>query len=996
MKLLIAIFLILLPLSPLPAQPEVVAAFPSTHGELLGFQLSESYGVFFWEKFPNVLGVDLRTGSVDTISTQLGFDRIDQIDHHTFAFSNVYDPATRQWESVRLHLFDDAGRIEVVDSVQVRDDDGNWYYGRKTTTTTDRLYFNSRAPDYQYLIWESDGRAAGTRVVASFSQPITLLHSLQDRVLVLTASDAGSGMRAYRLNPDHSVDSLGFLPFHSPRVIGEYESDVYLSGVDSSSTAKIWRIDITGEVSELFLSGYGADHIGFYDQKFRLTSQYNQRFWVGDRDHPQALTEVELAAQYRQGWRSSSRGLAHPAYYLSGTGLTGLEVSRINANDSLEISVDFAPAAASGYPLIGMFGGPLLSARDASGDLILPLTNRQDAYFYLYRVSDQGYESLVRLDPAYRLIRLAFRDGFLYWEEQAKKGEAYRLMRMNLDGPHDQQPLEAGDPEVWYRETAVSSEGFFNQNVNATVEPVSIQVGAEGEVYASFKTLSWMGPEVSRLGIHSHSSRIDTLKGLEIVAKYDPFGNLLWWKSLGSRHPYAHSGHRMCIDPAGDVVLYAGYYQKAYFDSDSLVSSENGNFLAKLDGETGEVRWFRDVAAPEYGQKLGLGGNLQTDAAGNIYVPFCYFGFGLTLDQASLWSDRSPVDAVASYNPDGTLRWAHAFPTPWTNSRTAKQVFAYDSLHQRLLFAQSQGAYNVWSSCEWQPNGYFLQTIDLAGNLLDTLLVAGSDLGGLMAGTVNPEGDFMGFGYHRGTLRLGPFETTSHRPQNGCNQYEGFGFRRNGATGNIVSLHTASTPAFLPFDAVASGDYVYVIGSRDSSRWVEELQLFKFTTRMEPVGYLPLGQRPATFDHHNQFKLSASEGFLYLAGTHFDQHVATGASRHIGQVFPLSVLKIRDEGWLPMDDAFAESILLEDPGDSFARAFPNPITGDAINVMFGPELRSYTGYQLLDLQGRRLAVGPLDGEAVQRIMLPPALSPGYYLLRFFGPGKSQGIKLLKE
>ena len=80
------------------------------------------------------------------------------------------------------------------------------------------------------------------------------------------------------------------------------------------------------------------------------------------------------------------------------------------------------------------------------------------------------------------------------------------------------------------------------------------------------------------------------------------------------------------------------------------------------------------------------------------------------------------------------------------------------------------------------------------------------------------------------------------------------------------------------------------------------MELFKFTSQMKLVGYLPLGQVASTFDRRNQFLLTVNDDYLHIAGTGFRQDVPTGVSQHISQVHTFSLLKIKDEGWLPAED----------------------------------------------------------------------------------------------
>ena len=58
-----------------------------------------------------------------------------------------------------------------------------------------------------------------------------------------------------------------------------------------------------------------------------------------------------------------------------------------------------------------------------------------------------------------------------------------------------------------------------------------------------------------------------------------------------------HDFQKFTIDNIGNPIIFSKYEQKAVFDQDTLVVPDIGYFLAKLDKNTGNIIWKKNLAS---------------------------------------------------------------------------------------------------------------------------------------------------------------------------------------------------------------------------------------------------------------------------------------------------------------------------------------------------------------------------------------------------------------
>jgi hypothetical protein len=127
----------------------------------------------------------------------------------------------------------------------------------------------------------------------------------------------------------------------------------------------------------------------------------------------------------------------------------------------------------------------------------------------------------------------------------------------------------------WVRQ--IDSEGYD--------ECLDLYTDQSGNIYVTGQmeyTTSFDGYLLEAAGIHDI-----------FVAKYDASGTLAWAKRAGGKD--GDKGHSLTVDPSGNVYVIGEFEDTAYFDAIQMVSQgANNMFVAKYD-PNGNVLWVRSM-----------------------------------------------------------------------------------------------------------------------------------------------------------------------------------------------------------------------------------------------------------------------------------------------------------------------------------------------------------------------------------------------------------------
>ncbi len=214
--------------------------------------------------------------------------------------------------------------------------------------------------------------------------------------------------------------------------------------------------------------------------------------------------------------------------------------------------------------------------------------------------------------------------------------------------------------------TAIGDSGEGGLSYPVAV-PTAVGTDAAGNVYlaGSFQSVIQFGEEPGA-GEPSLESTGDVTVDDVFIAKYSPAGTLLWDQALQPSNPFNTPPNLtlggMAVDSAGDVYL------TGTLTGDELVGSgpgqvtlsyENGAaFLVGLN-TNGNVSFAETVGGPSaYGSAVAIDGQGHVLVAGEFNTDDANFAPGPGTALLS-YSGGLTVDMfVASYNADGSYRWA--------------------------------------------------------------------------------------------------------------------------------------------------------------------------------------------------------------------------------------------------------------------------------------------------------------------------------------------------
>lgn len=231
------------------------------------------------------------------------------------------------------------------------------------------------------------------------------------------------------------------------------------------------------------------------------------------------------------------------------------------------------------------------------------------------------------------------------------------------------------------------------------------------------------------------------------VAKYDPFGNLVWMRQTGGKDWDRGEGISMGTD--NEIYMTGHFADTAFFDTDTLVSSIYFDiFVIKYDS-LGQMIWATQAGGPASGpNSTETGSGIAADNSGNAYVTG-YFGgdayFGIdTFTSRGNWdifvSKYGKPDVKPSVNlldsliicagdmiEDVAILISDEFPESVLISVSSSDTTI---LPQSGIQLSGTGDHQQWLTLSPNPNQYGLVEVQVSltdncgGSNLDTLTLA--------------------------------------------------------------------------------------------------------------------------------------------------------------------------------------------------------------------------------------------------------------------------------
>lgn len=934
--------------------------------------------------------LDLATGQVRGLSEPLPYLESSRFNSQGVFFISYTYESGGDTGFHTLHFADTALEVFSVSAINDSTSPGR-YRPRHACIAGDRYYVNGFW-EGQPCVWESDGTAAGTQIVFRSDADIRTLIPVGDRLLIVTETDTHLTWYRYQNGETEALWQPDFTQISStywvPLGTDGTRAYVGLKAVDGPY--QVWFADLSNREAGLLLSGIWVERLlvdgeGKYLAVQPSTTLGSRQLWLGNRFD--TLPPRPLRLLVSDTTTSILRPVTDRLFQCIGTTF-GMEWVWRNEADSL-VLLDLLPGPGTSYNCERQNfdcalerGSPAVGP---DGAVYALASNQRDTLNYVHRLDGQGAQALFPRSMSQDFLRPFVEDSVLYWTD--RDWDTVRVMRYDLrQPPYEPQPAPRAGTDTWHRQLATVWRSPFYFNNPSSQYPLLAQIDAEGDITLGFAILR---------GIFDHFVFGEGWDvpyrpaGDLVFAQYDQWGNPRWVTSLGDYGSLNYFESMATVDPWGDIVVFSTFEEQAFFGADTLRVPRAGHFLAKLDGATGAIKWQKNLARTHFIHDIRVDRHIATDEDGNIYLPFAYHPFALDFDGQLLTSNLSPMIALASFSPEGALRWARNTETPWTDYYGLTRVFAYDTATQRLAMVQSQGFYNTISSCAFRDWHYFVQYLDREGTLLDTFHITGSDLGGAVTGTFTKGGRLSVLGYHRGTLDYGLFQQDSPRPSlNACHETEGFWFEHDSERGDIS--FASGMAGFLPISTRAYRGHLYHLGTI-----ANRLVFLKYTQSGHFVGYKRLQQIADVSDYGGtNIAFDVRDGYLVVLGKNFRMDKATGVVSTLMTPQTLDLLRLADAGWQTDLDSFAPIVIDPEIDQPAVRVFPNPFS-HYLRLVMNAQASVFDRYELLTLTGQVVQTGSLNTDLVQEIRVANHAN-GLYLLRLLGGGKSLSVKVLKR
>ena len=258
-----------------------------------------------------------------------------------------------------------------------------------------------------------------------------------------------------------------------------------------------------------------------------------------------------------------------------------------------------------------------------------------------------------------------------------------------------------------------------NTNTRGATEGGASSVDQFGNVYMVYYAITHTGIDTVSL---EGSSIIDTAEIAKyVVMKLDTSGNVVWQKSIShggalTLNDYS-SFTTLPIDSLGNIYILGNFWSATsipidsiYFDTILLTSSNNSDFLAKLDSN-GNFLWAKHLDS--HYQSVT---DMQIDKNGYLYITGNFMTPYYTIDTITftntglLYGDTTRNFFLSKFSPDGNVIWAKNF---------GGNYFSTSDLEEAMTVSPS-------------GNIYLLGTFDSALTI-DTMTVYGGYWSGFIA-----------------------------------------------------------------------------------------------------------------------------------------------------------------------------------------------------------------------------------------------------------------------
>lgn len=436
------------------------------------------------------------------------------------------------------------------------------------------------------------------------------------------------------------------------------------------------------------------------------------------------------------------------------------------------------------------------------------------------------------------------------------------------------------------------------------------------------------------------------MSGDLFIAKYDTCGNDLWITTIGSTRTFSYRSE-IAQNSAGDVFFTAPIKDSLKVNGNVLAVIP-GIYLMALNGQTGELRWFKRLpSAPLWQNDFTLGHKVLVTPDDLLCVAISSEAESFQLDDIVLTpTSNTQYNALLAFNSDGDAQWGKLFEFTSANRYVLPFLLLYDDFYDDIILLSQKRSYRHAVPNSFNNDYILINRIETDGSQkAETTIELNSDehsdfiseaTGYAADAFVNNEGRLVIVGNYTGRFKAGIIELESPKTQGGNHyQHTYFAIQMNAKGDVLPEVVNGIKTDLLPIKLVTNdaGQRVLLCGAhRDKLLFVTMDEKGMLLEKMETEQTLDFSEA----EYLVGFNAIGSD--LLLAKTGCLTSINEGILPQIQLSETITTMRFAFESDEALSD-FTE--LLVHPAISERepfKLFPNPTTGE-LYLAYYPDMK---------------------------------------------------------
>ncbi len=647
----------------------------------------------------------------------------------------------------------------------------------------------------------------------------------------------------------------------------------------------------------------------------------------------------------------------------------GFEFAYLNNEDSLDVLNDLNKGAGSSFPYLKDVNGIDVSRFYFKTDTALYhlLTNGNDVGYYLYKIQNNNFQSLFKIENGKAVQKVYCFENYAYWTELIET-KLY-LKRRKLDDLDAPQPtFKDSSSMTWYREIALNS--YSNFQIEDQLKSDELVFDNVGNSYSTF----YRSNNYTNTFLTHDTLNYDFENGLETVVKFDANGNLKWLKQIGGHNPY-YLDRRLKVLSNGDLLMVGTFFDSINYDNFKVTTPFQAVYAMKFDAENGEVKEFKKLISLSNTNNYLELHQLALDEEDQIYISFWNRDEALTIENTQLISNKEYENKIAKFDKEFNLIWVKNTPGLETE---------YNSKSTGIKFIDG-GIIQFLSGV----NKHTIQKLDEKGEVQFNLPITQTEYDNLSFLENGNNHSIFGIGRVSESVSIDDF-TFVNPIENEKKYLKTYLFEFDTKLQKCNKLFVSGNRKMSVLQTKRSGEFIYMICPvSEHYSYYDSVLIVKFNVNSHEVSYKTLNQ-----DYHvsnDYFNMDVSDDYLIFTGANFkDDSEFKVTSLHPNSEF-ISFLKIANQNWISNNSLFKEIDPIAIDQNSSILLYPNPFQNEIHLKLYD---KSYQRYEILNTAGQKVVSGNLSQELNQTIVLE-ALRSGMYFVQFYGTGDTILRRVIK-